>query len=361
MAGQDEAWLISTGRAAMTLALEAMKLTARDPRRVEVAIPGYTCYSVPAAVERAGLIPRLCDIDPGSLSIDLTSLGKIDFSRVLGIVSANLYGLPNALPDIEAMAREHGVFMLDDAAQALGASMLGRAVGGYGDVGLFSFDKGKNITSLQGGALVASAGSLADSIHSASAALPAASMVRTMTTILKLPAYSLLLRPALYGIIRRLPIGLGLTPYETDYPIEQFSWALAGVVSRQLERLEQIGAGRVRNAERLSAVLDGLVGLQPVRILPGASPVYPRFPVLAAPADRDELVSSLDAAGIGATASYPSALIEVPEVARRLPHDQAPTPGACQVARRIVTLPTHAYCPPGYEVTIRNIAVQVLA
>ena len=65
---------------------------------------------------RAGLVPRICDVDPFTLSPDLESLGKVDLARVLAIVSANLYGLPNALHDIEGYSQRHGIFMLDDAA-----------------------------------------------------------------------------------------------------------------------------------------------------------------------------------------------------------------------------------------------------
>jgi dTDP-4-amino-4,6-dideoxygalactose transaminase len=92
-----------------------------------VIVPAYTCYSVPAAIERAGLKPRLCDIDPATLAWT-TGLGHCDFSRTLAVISANLYGLPNALGEIEAFAAPN-VFLLDDAAQALGAKLDGRAAG----------------------------------------------------------------------------------------------------------------------------------------------------------------------------------------------------------------------------------------
>ncbi len=98
---RKRAWLTTTGRAAMVWAFEAMKLAARDPRRVEVIFPGYTCYSVPASVERAGLVPRICDVDPSTFTPDFDSLAGVDFSRVLAIVSANLYGMPNALEEME--------------------------------------------------------------------------------------------------------------------------------------------------------------------------------------------------------------------------------------------------------------------
>ena len=56
--------LVASGRAAMTTILQVMHESAADPGRDEVIIPGYTCYSVPASIARAGLKPRLCDIDP---------------------------------------------------------------------------------------------------------------------------------------------------------------------------------------------------------------------------------------------------------------------------------------------------------
>jgi len=343
---RERAWLVTTGRAAMVLAFEAMKRAARDPRRVEVIFPGYTCYSVPGSVERAGLVPRICDVDPATLSPDFDSLADVDFSRVLAIVSANLYGLPNALQDIEGLARRHGIFMVDDAAQGLGARYQGRAVGSFGDVGLFSFDKGKNITTLQGGVLVADAGRVADALDPTAAQLLDATPSGTLATWLKLPVYSLLLRPWLYGAVRRLPLGLGLTPYETDYPIAPFSRALAGLASLQMDRLDEINGTRIRNAARLRDALAGVPGLAAPRVLPGAEPVYARYPVFVDPQLRAGLIEALERAGIGATASYPRALIDVPEVARRLPRDQRPTPGAREVANRIVTLPTHGYSPP---------------
>ena len=258
---RQRAWLVSTGRAAMTLGLTALQRAAGDPHRVEVIFPGYTCYSVPASVERAGLVPRLCDVDPVTLSPDLESLAGVDFSRVLAVVSANLYGMPNALDDLENLARTHGFFMLDDAAQALGARYHGRPAGGFGDIGLFSFDKGKNITTLQGGVLVADRGRVSDALDFATGGLQHASLAATFATLCKLPVYSLMLRPGLYGAVRRLPLGLGLTPFETDYPIESYSAALAGLATVQLERLTQINATRISNAERLRSSLAGVSGL----------------------------------------------------------------------------------------------------
>ena len=360
-ADRQSGWLVSTGRAAMTLALTSMKRVAADSRRVEVVIPGYTCYSVPAAVARAGLVPRLCDVDPSTLTPDLASLDGIDFGRVLAIASANLYGYPNALAEMEDLSRRNGILMLDDAAQALGARYRDRPAGGFGDVGLFSFDKGKVITTLQGGALVADGGRLTKELNAAVIRLRGASLSGTILPLLKLPIYALLLRPRLYGVIRRLPLGLGLTPYETDYPILRYNRSLAGLAHRQLEHLLDINTPRVRNALRLSEALGSVAGLTMLRVLPGAEAVYTRFPVLADAARRGALIKALEISGIGATASYPRALIDVPQVAARLAGDQRPTPGAREVAKRIVTLPTHGYSPPDLARRVAAVADQALS
>ena len=339
--------LIASGRAAMTTILQVMHETAAGSGRDEVIVPAYTCYSVPASIARAGLKPRLCDIDPETLSYDRAALERFDFSRVLAIVSANLYGIPNALQDIEAFAAQRGVLMLDDAAQSLGAKLNGRAVGGFGDAGLYSFDKGKNITTIQGGAIVAGP-ALAQAMDRRWQALEAASTVETLSLSAKMLVYAALLRPSMYGVVHSLPfLGLGRTAYETRYPIARYSRSLASLAERQYRRLDALNAVRVSNATRLREALRETRGVTLPRLLSGAEPVYARFPVFVTnPASRAGVVSALDAAGIGATTSYPNALADVPEVAAMVPAQDLHTPGARQVANTIVTLPTHGYCPP---------------
>src|SRR5687768_9121145 len=278
--GHEHAALVSTGRAAMVLALQAMREATPDPRRDQVVVAGYTCYSVPASVLRAGLRPRLCDIDPGTLSLDLERLRSLDLSRVLCIITANLYGLPNALAEIESVARDAGVYLLDDAAQALGASYAGRAAGGYGHVGLYSFDKGKNITSLEGGALVSSDSSLTQQIARRAEVLNATSPLRTATTLAKLGVYSLLLRPALYGVVRSLPfLGLGRTIYEDDFPVQRYSAALAPFAYRLLARLPELARVRAANAAALTAELSDIEGVSVIAPLAAAVPSHTRLPL----------------------------------------------------------------------------------
>lgn len=357
--GQPQCWLVRSGRTSMTILFEAMKRVA-GPRRDEVVVPGYTCYSVAAAVERAGLKVRICDIDPQTLSPDLHQLQQLDFSSVLCIVSANLYGIPNALTEIEALAKDRGVFLLDDAAQSLGARYQGRAVGGFGDAGLYSFDKGKNITTIQGGAIVARGDALRRAIDELVRALPEPSFADTTGDAVKLAAYWLLLRPTLYGITQRMPfLGLGRTPYETIYPMSRYSGLLAGMALRLARRLDKINSARVGNARALHAALQGLPGVRLIDPPAQAASVYTRLPVFVADMQRRQrLIERLNAAGIGATRSYPFAIHDIPELAGRLAPTQIDRPAARAVAESIFTLPTHGYCPPDLGARVRTIFEQ---
>ncbi len=357
-AGVAHAWPIASGRAAMTLVLQALRSVANDPRRDEVLVPAYTCYSVPASIARAGLRPRLVDVDPRTLGMDPRALEKADFSRALAVVSANLYGIPNDLPAIEAIALERGVFLVDDGAQCIGARIAGRAVGTFGDVGLYSFDKGKVICTIQGGAIVCREDRVADAIGASMDALPDSTFAETLGNVIKLPIYALCLRPALYGAIRSLPfLGLGRTAYEERYPIAKLSAPQMGVAVELLRRLDAIAADRAAKAATLRAALEGAPGIELPAIAADAEPAWVRFPLRVTDASaRDAFIAALDAAGIGATTSYPLALCDVPEVAAQLRSPRDAMPGARQVASQIMTLPTHGFCPDGYAERIRALA-----
>jgi perosamine synthetase len=358
--GVAHAWPVSSGRAAMVTILEAMRaLSPRD----EVVVPAYTCYSVPAAIERAGLKVRMCDVDPGTLGLDVAALARHDFSRTLAVISANLYGVPNDLGAIETLCRERGAFLLDDAAQALGARLDGRAVGSFGDAGLYSFDKGKIISTMQGGAIVCREGPLAAEIERRVARLPASAPAEAFGNFAKLVVYSVFLRPGLYGLMRSLPFtGLGQTPYETRYPITTLTRFQSNVAARLMVRLDELNDARRANAMKLESALRDLPGLEIPARAAAARAVFARYPLrIREPARRAAAIAQLDAAGIGATASYPKALCDVPEVAARLPAADRECPGARTVAASILTLPTHAYCPPDLATRVRGILAQALA
>ena len=282
----------------------------------------------------------------------------MNFDRVLALVSATLYGIPNQLGGIEALAAERGVFMLDDAAQALGARCAGRAVGGFGDAGLYSFDKGKNITTMQGGAIVARAGALAGAIEKEQRALARGRGARNVQPHAQARA---LWRAAAARTVRRRAAHAGAWagPHDlrnADPDRAQFSPSLAGLALRLARRLDAINAARIGNAASLESALATATGIRLPEISPDAQPVFARFPVFVNDAARrPELVRALNAAGIGATTSYPEALANVPQVNSAALRRGCAARRARRWRARVVTLPTHGYSPADLGQRVRAI------
>jgi len=343
--GIRHCFFLSSGRAALALIAKVLYELRDEPDRNEIVVPAYTCYSVPASVIKAGLKVRLCDVDPNTLGLDLDKLRSIDYRKVLAIVSGNLYGIPNQLAEIEKIAKEKGVYFIDDAAQSLGAKWNGQAAGTFGDVGLYSLDKGKNITSLQGGLIVTNDDAIAHALQKTIAQLPPTPTITVVIYLIKTLIYSLLLRPGLYWIPRSIPfLGLGQTAYETDYPVTQFSPTLAALGFTLFNKLDAINGTRTHNGNAIRKRIQSAKTVRTIALPAEATPVYLRFPILVQDAvKRSKLIEALEQAGIGATISYPQCLKNLPDIQFELVNAAEPMPGGREVAACIVTLPTHAY------------------
>lgn len=333
----------STGRAAMTVVLRSLKRLQRGDRD-EVIVPAYTCYSVAASIVRAGLKPRIVDISAETLDFDWTHLEAADCHRVLAIVATNLYGIPNDMPRLVAFAKQRKLFLVDDAAQAFGAAVGGRPSGTWGDVGVYSLDKGKNVSAIDGGLIVSNHDMVARTVDADVRALPKPKTSEIAHTLIKLGAYATMLRPSLYWIPNAIPqLGLGRTVYDTSYVVEAYCRPLAALALVMLPRLDEFTAARRANAAWLRARLERMPGISLVQPPVGSEPVYLRFPILVdTPALRDPLVQALNESGIGATGSYPRSIADIHHLASYSTDLNAPASGS-SVAARIVTLPTHPF------------------
>lgn len=141
-----------SGTACLWLALRV--LHARRPARNEVVIAAYTCPLVAIAAHRLGLRIRLCDTRAGHWDLDPQSLQAVCSEHTLAVVVTHLGGLVANLDTPMAVAAACGAFVIEDAAQALGASDAGQSVGLRGDVGFFSLAAGKGLSIFEGGLLV---------------------------------------------------------------------------------------------------------------------------------------------------------------------------------------------------------------
>lgn len=334
---------VSTGRAGLTVLLQAMSRLAPDRR--EVLVPAYTCFSVPASIVKAGLRPRLVDIDPATLDLAPAALAEVDGRGVLAVIATNLYGMPNDLPALAAAAEAMGAFLIDDAAQAMGAAVGDRASGSWGDAGLYSLDKGKNISAIDGGLVVTRSEAIARELERDAGALGRPAAAAVAKDAAKVLAYAAMLPPSIYWIPRSIPqLGLGLTAFTTEFPLDEMPSLLASLALTMLPHLERYNAQRTAHARALIDQLARVDGIRVPAPTPGATPVYLRLPVLVDdPASQAPLIEALNRTGIGATGSYPTSLADVPGLQPHLANPGVAVPGARHVAARIVTLPTHPY------------------
>lgn len=147
VAGTKHAVSCSNGTVALHLALLALGVKPGD----EVLVPTLTFIACANSVTYCGAKPVLVDVDPEIWSIDPRQIEALITPKTRGIIAVHLRGHPADMDAIMAIARRHGLFVIEDAAQAHGAQVNGKPVGSIGDVGTFSFFGNKIITTGEGG------------------------------------------------------------------------------------------------------------------------------------------------------------------------------------------------------------------
>src|SRR6266550_4678318 len=157
--GVGHVFLVSSGTAALALTLLALKSLSD---KSDVVMPAYTCFSVPAAILKAGLRPALCDVNPSTFDFDHALLEQALTPTTLCVIAHHLFGVPSEIERIRARCAAKGIYVIEDAAQAMGVDVNGRRLGTLGDVGIFSLGRGKNITCGSGGIIVTSSPAIAD-------------------------------------------------------------------------------------------------------------------------------------------------------------------------------------------------------
>jgi 8-amino-3,8-dideoxy-alpha-D-manno-octulosonate transaminase len=140
---------LSSGTAALRCALAALGVGCGD----EVIVPSFTFIATVNAIVAAGAVPIFCEVD-NSLGADPTDIEAKITDRTAAVMPVHLENQGCDMDAITAIAQRHGIAVIEDACQAIGASYKGRSLGTIGDAGAFSLQLEKNITSGEGGALV---------------------------------------------------------------------------------------------------------------------------------------------------------------------------------------------------------------
>ena len=147
--GVKYALAVTSGSAALQTALSALGVGPGQ----EVIVPAYMWVAVIAAVVNLGAIPVLADINE-TFTLDPAEVERRISQRTTGIIAVHMSGAPADAPALLEIARKHRLFLLEDCAQCAGGSIRGKRVGSFGDMGIFSFQMNKNMSSGEGGAVV---------------------------------------------------------------------------------------------------------------------------------------------------------------------------------------------------------------
>lgn len=132
---------LNSGTSALFLALRALGIGPED----EVITQANTFIATAAAISAAGATPVFADINPRTYQIDVQDLGRRITPKTKAIIPVHLYGALGPIEEVVALAKKHGLYVLEDACQAHGAVRNGKRAGAFGDIAAFSFYPGKNL------------------------------------------------------------------------------------------------------------------------------------------------------------------------------------------------------------------------
>lgn len=342
--GTPHIFLTNSGRTGLLIILETLKELA-DTNRTEVVIPAYTCYSVAAAIARAGLKIRLVDIRPETMDYDYDRLEDLSSERILAIVGCNLFGLPSDMNRISLLAKRIGAFAIDDAAQGMGLIENNHSLGCRGDVGFYSLDRGKNMTTLAGGVILTRSDQLADLLKEKCRRLPLPGLISEMIVCLKLNLYLCLIQPRIYWLPAALPfLGLGQTIYDTSFPTTRLSRFQSILGSILIDHLDRFNDTRQANSLELASTIVADDRYSIPGFDPDNCPSYLRLPVLCQTRElRDQLIICLRKNGVVASNMYPGLIADINKIQDRLVDRSETYEGADRIVESLLVLPTNPY------------------
>jgi perosamine synthetase len=270
--GVPYARAVSSGSAAVHTALGALDVAPGD----EVVTTPITDMGAIAPILFQGAIPVFADVDPNTLNVTAETIRPRITDRTRAIIVTHLFGNPCDMDPILALARESGVAVVEDAAQAYLATYRGALAGTMGDIAAFSLQQTKHITCGEGGFVLTRSEQLAR-------------------------------RARLWA-----DKGWNYDPVDPDHEFLGLNYRMSelqgAVALAQLRKIRTMVDCRVRMAERLRTLLAGVPGVEPLPTTPGATQTYWRFVLLihpeVIPGGPQALSSELRSQGVGSIPNY---------------------------------------------------------
>jgi dTDP-4-amino-4,6-dideoxygalactose transaminase len=285
---------VNSGTSALHLILIALGIGSGD----EVLVPSFTFAATANAVAMTGANPVFVDVTSDTFTMDPIDLQSKVTSRSKAVIPVHLYGQMAHMPEIEFVARTHGLKIIEDAAQAHMASLNGRFAGTWGDAAAFSFYPTKNMTSGEGGMVVTRSAAVARTVR-----------------LLRNQGQEVRYQNEIVGLNNRM----------TDIH--------AAIGRVQLRKLPEWNIRRRRRAVMYN---EKLVGVVTPSSRPGSEHVYHQYTVVVPDGRRDELAERLGQRGIGTGVYYPTPVHLLPAF-----RSNVSLPVSEALARQVLSLPVY--------------------
>ncbi len=347
--GAKHAIMTPSARFSFYLLLRAMGVAADD----EVIIPGLTYFAIPAIAITAGVRPVFADVGLRSHVLDPAAFEAAITPRTKAVVPTHLYGTPCDMDAIVAIARRHGLKVIEDCAQSTGARYRGTRVGHLGDAAYYTFGLTKNITTLSGAMITTDDDAVAAFCRAEIDRGTPAKLDKAVKEALTGVAMAIATHPFVYPFTLHPAIVLGNRfgkdpihePFgepEVLYPEIPKSFytnrpraVQAAVGQRQLARIEALNGARIRNGRFLDEQLAHVKGLTTPTYPALAEPIYMSF-VVHHPR-RDDLMVALRKRGVDTTTGYMNDCSDHPLFAAF----RRPCPNAATIKAEQLHLPVH--------------------
>ncbi|HET7690229.1 MAG TPA: DegT/DnrJ/EryC1/StrS family aminotransferase [Nocardioidaceae bacterium] len=290
------------GTIALEIAIRALGMTG------EVIVPSYTFIATAHALHWQGITPVFADIDPSTHVLDPDAVRRMITPRTTGIIGVHLWGRPAPVRELEAIADEHDLQLLFDAAHAFACSYQGETIGRFGRAEVLSFHATKFFNTFEGGAVVTNDDELADAMR----------LMRNFG----FSGYDNVIHPGTNGKMIEVCAAMGLT---------------------NLDALEETVA---RNKANYAAYADGLAGLPGVTLMPYDESEKNNYQYVVVtvgadcPVGRDELVDLLHTENILARRYFWPGCHRMSPYRDLFPHAGLVLPQTEKVAREVIVLPT---------------------
>jgi perosamine synthetase len=315
-AGLPHVGLACSGTASLIIILRSLR---QHSARKNVVIPAYTCPLVVLAIAHCGLQTRLCDLAPNSLDMDTVSLAAVCDTDTLAIIPTHLAGRVASIAPVKTIAEHCGAFIVEDAAQAFGATNHGQSVGLAGDAGFFSFAAGKGLSLYEGGVWTTRSPQLAEAFSQTAAQMLPERLWFELRRSLEMLAYATLYHPTPLRLAYGAPLRRGLRQgnlaeavgdvFSPNIPLHRVSAWRQSAGFHALSRLRAFHEVLAGQAYARCEQLRQLPDITVLQDAPDSKGVWPSlFLILPDQKSRDAALTELWGAGLGVTRMFVNAL-----------------------------------------------------